>query len=318
MRHKAGLRLLIQGIDRIVNFTVLVIFLLLFCYGCYGMWDSHQIYQQAEASNYEIYKPTEDNALSFEQFKQKNTDVFGWLTVYGTNIDYPIVQADDNRKYVNTDPMGEYSLSGSIFLDYRNRQDFTDFNSILYGHHMEKSAMFGDIGKYDDPEYFEQHEYGNLYHDGKDYGIHFWAFIEVNAYDSEVYAPALTEDNAQMAYLQMIREQSKNIRELEVSPEDRIVLLTTCASEATDGRHILVGKITDETYQDSFAEGEGRVNRGEGIQGQTIEDFLKGIPIWTWGIILVFFGLLVISIILKVRGYNKARKEGITDEKNKK
>ncbi|MCG4817374.1 class B sortase, partial [Collinsella aerofaciens] len=79
---------------------------------------------------------TAEGGLSFEQLKELNPEVFGWLTVYGTNIDYPVTQGKDNWKYVNTNALGEYSLSGAIFLDYTNRKDFQDFNSILYGHHM--------------------------------------------------------------------------------------------------------------------------------------------------------------------------------------
>ncbi len=70
--------------------------------------------------------------------------------MFGTHIDYPITQTDNNEKYVNTGADGEFSLAGSIFLDYQNSQAFTDFNSILYGHHMEKGAMFGDLENFQD------------------------------------------------------------------------------------------------------------------------------------------------------------------------
>lgn len=102
----------------------------------------------ADTNRYEVYKPTEDKSKSFEELQALNPEVIGWVTVDGTHIDYPVTQASDNDKYVNTDAEGKYSLAGSIFLDYRNQKDFTDFNSILYGHHMADHAMFGDLADF--------------------------------------------------------------------------------------------------------------------------------------------------------------------------
>ena len=126
-------RLTIRLLDGAVNFAVLTDFLLLFALGCYVLWDSKQILQAADTNRYEVYKPTEDKSKSFEELQALNPEVIGWVTVDGTHIDYPVTQASDNDKYVNTDAEGKYSLAGSIFLDYRNQKDFTDFNSILYG-----------------------------------------------------------------------------------------------------------------------------------------------------------------------------------------
>ena len=77
----------------------------------------------------------------------------GWIVVDDTNIDYPVMQGYDNSQYLNLDPYGEYSLSGSIFLDSRNSSDFTDPYSIIYGHHMEYGKMFGAIDDYLDDQY---------------------------------------------------------------------------------------------------------------------------------------------------------------------
>ena len=113
--------------------------MLLILYGVYAFWDTRQVYDAASAQKYETYKPKKDDSMSFEQLQAQNSEVIGWLHVYGTKIDYPFTQAEDNSKYVNTDVMGEYALSGSLFLDCMNAPDFSNFNNIIYGHHMEKS-----------------------------------------------------------------------------------------------------------------------------------------------------------------------------------
>ena len=156
--------------NSIVNFIVLITILLAVAFGCYALWDSDQVYNAADAARYEIYKPrAEDGGRSFGELQALNPEVFCWLTVYGTHIDYPVAQGDSNMKYVNTNAEGNYSLSGSIFLDCGNRNDFSDFNSILFGHHMEKQTMFGEIGLFSDKDYFDARPTGNLYYGGKDH-----------------------------------------------------------------------------------------------------------------------------------------------------
>lgn len=162
------LRFLVKLASGIVNFAVLAACLLLFSYGCYAVWDSQQLTQAADAKQYEIYKPTDEDTRSFVELQAINPDVFGWLNVYGTNIDYPLLQGEDNSKYVNTNVDGEYSLIGALFLDYRNKPDFSDFNSIIYGHHMAEDKMFGDIADFADRGFFDSHRYGSLFYEGKD------------------------------------------------------------------------------------------------------------------------------------------------------
>ncbi len=155
-------RKIVRMLDGTVDLAVLIILLLLLTFGFYCLWDSEQVYAAAAAANYEVYKPDTDDSLSFDQLRSINPDVFAWLTVYGTSIDYPVLQAKDNLVYINTDAEGNYSLSGAIFLDSRNANDFSDYNSIIHGHHMAASAMFGDLSKFNDQTFVDTHQYGNL------------------------------------------------------------------------------------------------------------------------------------------------------------
>lgn len=241
-------KFLVRLIDSTVNIAVLTSFLLLFSYGCYVLWDSSQIFKAAYAGRYEVYKPTEDDGKSFEELREINQEVICWLTVYGTYIDYPCTQGENNSKYVNTDVEGAYSLAGSIFLDCRNQKDFSDFTSIMYGHHMAKNAMFGDLENFQEKEFFDTHPYGNLYYDGKNHGIEFFAFLETDAYNSEIYNPSVEESKRQ-EYLEKVFQEALHRRETEVGVNDRLILLSTCTSGSTNGRHILVGKISDEEIE---------------------------------------------------------------------
>ena len=242
----------IKTINSLVDLSALIIIIMLFAFAGYALWDSNQIYQTAEKSLYAVYKPTvEDEGKSFQELQAVNAEVFSWLNVYGTNIDYPVTQSSDNMKYVNTNAEGEYSLSGAIFLDSGNSKDFSDFNNIVYGHHMEKKVMFGEIGSFSEREMFEERRYGNLYYEGKDYGIEFFAFVHADAYDGSVFSPNVGEERRQ-AYLDNLLETAVHKRDIGVSIFDRIILLSTCSSGSTNGRDILVGRITGDVYPDTF------------------------------------------------------------------
>lgn len=307
-------RRLLRLLDGMLNTLVLAAILLLFLYGCYGLWDSHMVYEAADQTQYEAYKPTQDGP-SFEELQSRNPDVLGWLQVYGTGIDHPLVQGADNDAYLNTSVTGEFALSGSIFLDCKSSKDFSDFNSIIYGHHMEKSAMFGDIGRFAEKGYFDSHPYGSLYYGGKDHGLEFFAFLSVDAYDTGVYRSAVTGADAQQAYLDGLLEKAVQKRDLPVSTEDRLVLLSTCDSQTTSGRHVLAGRITEQVQANPFLEEEQEAEKKTGTISQG-KNWIMQMPAWVWAVIL----LLLLAVILGIWKHKKKKQKmgEQTDGKTKK
>ena len=242
----------IKLINAAVNIAAMTIAVLLLALSGYALWDSEQLYQMADKSQYSVYKPTAKNqGKSFKELQAINPDVIAWLTVYGTNVDYPVVQGRDNLHYATTNVEGQYSASGSIFLDYENGSGFGDFANILYGHHMEKSAMFGDVGSFSAKDVFDSHRYGNLYYEGQNHGIEFICFAHTDAFDSSVFTVRVGEAERR-AYLDNLFAKSIYTRDAGGAAEDRLVLLSTCSSSSTNGRDILVGRITDAAYENTF------------------------------------------------------------------
>jgi len=287
----------IKGGHILINMLILVAIFIMIVFSVYAMWDSNQIYRSANAIQYDIYRPEQGETASFEEFQVINPEVIAWLEVYGTKIDYPVVQGEDNTKYVTTDAFGEYSLSGAIFLDSRNSKDFMDFNSILYGHHMDKDAMFGEIASFEDRVFFEEHIYGNLFYEGVDYGLEFFAFInDIDAYDYAVFKPRVKGIGEQQDYLDNLITEAINNRDVKVTTKERILLLSTCDSALTNGRDILIARITDETYANPY----------EKERAVSIIDQLEGLPLWIR--ILVPTMLLIVVIILTYIKGNKNKK----------
>lgn len=283
---------IIRGLDSTMNFMVLCILLILCAYASFILWDTNQLYRAADSSKYKTYKPIKNDTLSFVELKEINPEVAGWITVFGTKIDYPIVQGENNDKYVNTDAMGTYSLSGSIFMDYRNDRYFKDYNTIVYGHHMVKSAMFGDIEKFENLKFFNTHRYGRIFYNNEENGIEFFAYLECDAYDSNIYAPNITEIEKIKEYYNYIMKQALHKRDISVEPYEHIILLSTCASDITNGRQILVGKISNKIYKDSF---EGRQDEKiENITEVSVQKFLKAHYLW----VCVF--VILICVIVRI------------------
>ena len=286
--EQAG-KAVVAFLDGLVDRAVLLFLFIMLSLGLYCLYDSSQIYASADGARYSAYKPEADDSVNFEELLAINPDVVGWLTVNDTPIDYPVVQAKDNRKYLDTTVEGEYRLSGSIFLDYRNRPAFSDYNSIIFGHHMEQNKMFGCLSDFGKKEFFDAHPFGTLYLKGedgrwRDRGLEFFAVILTDAYDFQLYTPAVGEDGRQ-AYLDHILEIARYKRQMDVGARDRIVLLSTCTTEVTNGRYLLVGKLTDTLHPQTSPP---RVN----IVGKGV-DTLTRFP----GILFWFVAALAIRVI---------------------
>ena len=312
MKPKEMCKKAVKFANELVNIIVLTVVLLLLAFALYALWDSNQLHQAASKSQYAAYKPTPENeGQSFMELQAINPEVFAWLTVFGTGIDYPVAQGHDNMKYVNTSAMGVYSLTGSIFLDYSNSTDFNDFNSIMYGHHMEKKKMFGEIGSFSEKSVFNSYRYGNLYFDGKDHGLEFFAFIHADAYDRTIFAPNVTDDERQ-AFLDNLLEKAMYKRDIGVTTNDHIALLSTCSSGSTNGRDILVGKITDEIYEETTTEVDEDCTTGL-LSADCNYCLVIKIPLWAQSLLLlvviVAARLIAIAVTISLKKKQSCRKQ---------
>jgi len=291
-------RRIIRVADEAVNLFVLTAVLLLLVFGCYAVWDSNQVADDASAERYATYKPSAaKGGKSFHELQVINSDVFGWLTVYGTNVDYPLVQGKDNMVYITTSAEGKHSISGAIFLDSKSSKDFTDFNSIIYGHHMARRVMFGDIGLFGDQQFFDDHRYGKLYYGGIEHGIEFFAFISCDAYDSKVFNPSVQGLENQQDYLDMLLNMALFKRnDVPVTTNDHLVMLATCSNILTNGRSLLVGKITNKVVDDPFKL-EAPVNNNLFPAISAVQGIWAEAPIWAKVMVIALLLLLIALLI---------------------
>jgi len=286
----------IEKIEDVVNFIILAAFMLLFLFGSYVYLDGIREVKQADAAQYAQYKPSTAGSKSFEQLREINPEVFGWLTLSDTKVDYPVAQGENNTKYVNTDASGEYSLSGSIFLDSRNDTDMTDPVSIIYGHHMEEEEMFGCFDRFEDPDFFKRHRTGYLYYNGQNHRLTTFAFLRADGYDSGVYDPSVTSAELE-DYVDRLLDRAVVKYDPKLEDDSRIVLLSTCETGATNGRMILMCTV---------GPGEMVIEDGEAVTESRHR---------LWWILAAVLAVLALTVLL-ILGRKKKRQQG--GEKNMK
>lgn len=181
-----------------------------------------------------------DNS-SWSHLKSINEDIIAWLILDNTSIDYPVVKGDNNQEYLRHNYYKNYSLSGSIFLDYRNNSQFNDNISIIYGHNMNNNTMFSELSNYLDEYYFNTHLKGKLLTPSKSYNIDVLGVIKTSAYNKEVYNlnmnPAL--------YIKNLKGSFYYYREM---PLNNILILSTCTNINISERVVLITNISPNEW----------------------------------------------------------------------
>lgn len=238
---------------RVSNALLTLIVLSILCtagaYSVYALWDNHHIYEEATNVQDDMlqFKPEIDNSkdriASFKKLLAINPDVCAWITMDGTNIDYPVVHGETNLTYINTDVYGDFSLAGSIYEDSRCDADFHDKYNLLYGHHMANHNMFGDLDLYKEEEFFNENKTGTLILPDRGYDLKIYAYLLVVASEDMIFETA--QRNEDISSLHSYVEKNavylhKDTFEEAKKADTQILALTTCSSEFTDARTIIL------------------------------------------------------------------------------
>lgn len=217
------------------------------------MWD----YQVAKSAYTNISEKTAKvdpkqftGVVDWKALKKVNPDVQGWLYQKGTVINYPVVQGTDNDTYLHTRFDKQWSGGGTLFVDYRMEKDFKGFNSIIYGHHMKDGSMFRSIRGYTKEEgYYDKHKTLELATPHGNYHLVVFSAFITKATDENTYK--MTYDEAEkQAYIDRAWEQSElpiTRDSVDVTKDDRLVTLSTCAYDYEEARYIVMCKMVPWT-----------------------------------------------------------------------
>jgi len=173
--------------------------------------------------------------IDFAALAEINPDIVGWIVIEGTDINYPIVQGEDNKRYLNYLFTGEKNRAGCVFLDCENAADFSDPNSVVYGHYLNDGTMFSPLLQYKKQEYFDAHPTGWLVTPEGGYKISFFS-----GFVSSVRGKAW-DKTPSGAWPEEMLEKSRFSGGPIPQPGDRFLTLSTCSYEFNNARFILLG-----------------------------------------------------------------------------
>ena len=178
--------------------------------------------------------------VDFETLRTIFPGIVAWIKLDGTPIDYPVMQGSDNEYFLTHLPDGTRHRSGSVFLDHRNSNDFSDKSTVIYGHESRFGEMFASLKNYRKQEFYEEHPIIYLYTPERDYKILLFAGYLA---DSHRDAPPLNfrDDVDFLDYVDSLKNKSMFKSDIEVTANDRIVSLASCAYDFEDARWIVVG-----------------------------------------------------------------------------
>lgn len=187
--------------------------------------------------------------IDFASLQESNRDIYAWIRIPGTKVDYPILQhPEDDTYYLNHTVDGVEGLPGSIYTESIHNQEFTESNTIIYGHNMKNDTMFGSLHDYEKADFFR--EYREIYIYTPEHILTYEIFAAVTY--SDVYIPFaydFTTDEGYQAFLDSIYE-SKNMtnqfaEDVTVTTEDPIITLSTCIGGKPNNRYLVLAVLKD-------------------------------------------------------------------------
>ncbi len=247
-----------QGLMHILTLICLAVFL----FSAWKLVDIFQDYKEAEdfydhtagsyVSETEDTEPSDPQLpkekppieVDFSELVDINEDVFAWIYMEDTVVNYPVLQGENNLYYLDKTYWKKYLASGSIYLDSDNERDMSDAHSIIYGHNMKNHTMFGDLSDFRDAEYLKEHPYVDLFLvDGTWLRYEIFSLYRAHVDDGTFRAPLNKASNFE-PFLDLVTEQNMHadadLELPEILAGDKVLTLSTCTEDSSDTDRFVV------------------------------------------------------------------------------
>ena len=192
-----------------------------------------------------------DNPINFSELTKLNPDLYAWIRIQGTVIDYPVAQSSngDQNYYLHHNYLGNYEFAGTIYSQKHNTKYFIDRVTVLYGHNMLNGTMFAALHKFSDKDFFEENDTIEIFIDGHILTYKIFAAYEYDDrhilnsfdfYDDDVYAQYLSDCLNPHSSNAIVREG------VELTTEDKIITLSTCTNYNANKRYLVQGVLIND------------------------------------------------------------------------
>lgn len=231
------------NIVKIILYFIIIVCLIIIGVKKYNYYKSNKTYDSIrEIKNNDIVSDEENNKFNdmYEELKSINHDYKFWITLEDTKIDYPVVQGEDNNFYLSNDFYKENSISGTIFLDYKNNLE--DKNLILYGHNMRDGSMFAAINKFKEKEFFDSEKIKIVTENEETIYEVFSVFVE-DANNINLQSKFNSEEDY-IRYINELKKKSYYKKDID-SDFSNIITLYTCSYEFENARTIVCAVLNE-------------------------------------------------------------------------
>ena len=181
--------------------------------------------------------------IDFAALKEVNSDVVAWICCPDTVINYPVVLGGDNEYYLTHLVDGTENGNGTLFIDWKNARDFSDENTVIYGHHMQSGKMFACLVEYADQAYYDAHPIIYLVTPEAKYKIELFSGY-TTTFDSSAYMLRFSSPHDYAEWLREVARKSDFKANMHLSTNDHIITLSTCAYSFYDARYVVHGRLT--------------------------------------------------------------------------
>lgn len=180
--------------------------------------------------------------IDLDALRQVNPDVIGWILIPDTEINYPLLQGEDNDFYLNHTWKGQKNSVGSVFLEYQNSADMMDYNTIVYGHNMRDGSMFADIRNYAVKDYWKTNPFIYIVTDA---GVYRYDVFSAYKADLEglTFGVEFPKEESKDNFLRYIRRESDFNAGIVPEPNDRILTLSTCYGNTNESRWVVHARL---------------------------------------------------------------------------
>lgn len=257
-----------KGSGKVRKVLTVVLILIAVCCGAYLIWyyavsdrinDSYDKARDTARGSVEntdagsLDTEPVENPIDFASLQAINPDVYAWITIEGTNVDYPVVQrTDDDSYYLDHTWEGVSASQGAIFTQAFNQKNFSDFNTVIYGHQMGEGndSMFHTLDRYLEEGFMEEHPTVMI-------------CTPDHVYTYEVFAAVVYDDRHLMQYYNYVLDSerqafldslynSRDMRnqyrdDVEVTVDDRVLSLSTCIAAEPESRLLVEAVLVNET-----------------------------------------------------------------------
>ena len=193
-----------------------------------------------------------DPVYDFDELHAQNKDIYAWIEIPGTKVDYPVLQSETDNYYLNRNVDNSSGYPGCIYTNACNQKDFSDYITVLYGHNMKNKTMFGSLHSFEDKDFFDENDKIYVYTEDRRLTYEIKEAVKyTNAYiqveyelDSATDRDLFLKDLSQYLDSSVAHERE----DVTVEDEDKLLVLSTCVAGQSDHRYLIVGVLKEEAY----------------------------------------------------------------------